>query len=117
MAFKDAGRLIRLPEKWPVFTVCVAHPLRRWRLAIVACCLLGLAPAAVQAGFPKSPYYPNYKYPSVLDAPRGYGPTPVYGFAGPSYRWGWFGAQYRPRMVHHTGSQNDYSQTGFRWGY
>jgi len=69
------------------------------------------------AGFPWSPYYPYYRYPSVLDAPRGYGPTPVYGFAGPSYRWGWFGVQYRPRMVHHTGAHDDYWQTGYRWGY
>jgi hypothetical protein len=69
------------------------------------------------AGFPTTPYYPYYRYPSVLDAPRGYGPTPVYGFAGPSYRWGWFGVQYRPRMVHHTGVSGDYWQTGYRWGY
>ena len=64
-----------------------------------------------------SPYSPHYRYPSVLDAPRGYGPAPVYGFAGPSYRWGWFGVQYRPRMVHHTGANRDYWQTGYRWGY
>jgi hypothetical protein len=64
-----------------------------------------------------SPYSPHYRYPSVLDAPHGYGPLPVYGFAGPSYRWGWFGVQYRPRVVHYTGSKSDYWQTGYRWGY
>jgi hypothetical protein len=85
--------------------------------ALALLCVLFSGPDAAQAGFPTSPHYPYAKYPSVLDAPRGYGATPVYGFAGPSYRWGWFGVQYRPRMVNHTGSQSDYWQTGFRWGY
>ena len=40
-----------------------------------------------------------------------------YGFPVSTYRWGWFGVQYRPRMVHHTGAHGDYTQTGFRWGY
>lgn len=79
---------------------------------------LSLAGAGMHAwtGLP-SPNSPHYRYPSVLDAPRGYGPLPVYGFAGPSYRWGWFGVQYRPRSVHYTGANLDYWQTGYRWGY
>jgi hypothetical protein len=79
--------------------------------------LLLAAAGPAWGAFPSNPHYPHYNYPSVLEAPRGYGPTPVYGFAGPSYRWGWFGAQYRPRTVHHTGYFGDYWQTGYRWGY
>jgi len=87
---------------------------RRVLLAAIAV-LFAVAPA--RAEFPSIPMAPHYNYPSVLNAPRGYGPTPVYGFAGPSYRWGWFGAQYRPRVVNHTGYFGEYTQMGYRWGY
>jgi hypothetical protein len=84
---------------------------------LLACLALPSTLTTAVAAFPTNPHYPQYKYPSVLDAPRGYGPKQVYGFSGPAYRWGWFGAQYRPRMVHHTGYADDYWQTGYRWGY
>ncbi len=86
------------------------------RSLLLAAVLCGAA-TVVQAGFPWYPHYPHENYPSVLDARHGYGPAPVYGFAGPSYRWGWFGAQYRPRMASFQGYRGAYQQTGFRWGY
>jgi hypothetical protein len=93
-------------------------PRGRWmRLLVLGCLLLAGGAGEAAAAFPWSPHYPAHDSPSVLDGPRGYGPTPVYGFAGPSYRWGWFGAQYRPRVVHYTGYTGDYWQTGYRWGY
>lgn len=85
--------------------------------ALLAILLVSAGATAGEMYCPKAPFYPHHNYPSVLDAPRGYGPVPTYGFAGPSYRWGWFGAQYRPRVVHYTGYTGDYWQTGYRWGY
>ena len=42
---------------------------------------------------------------------------PVYGFSGPSYRWGWFGVQYRPRSVYHRGFYGHFYEYGYRRGY
>lgn len=40
-----------------------------------------------------------------------------YGFGVPVYRWGYFGAHYRPVSIFHKGYYNDYSQWGYRHGY
>ena len=41
-----------------------------------------------------------------------------YGFAVPSYRWGWFGAErYYPRVVWHRGYYNECCRWGYRHGY
>ena len=54
--------------------------------------------------------------PSVVTPPPAPAP-PVYGFPGPSFRWGWFGVNYRPRMAHHKGYYNDFWEWGYRRGY
>lgn len=101
-----------------LFTGVLPPGALRWGGALLLVTMLfTVSAAAGELYCPKSPFYPHHNYPSVLDAPRGYGPVPVYGFAGPSYRWGWFGAQYRPRVVHYTGYTGDYWETGYRWGY
>jgi hypothetical protein len=41
----------------------------------------------------------------------------TYGFGVPSYRWGWFGAHYWPRMTYHCGFYGDRMQWSYRYGY
>ena len=60
--------------------------------------------------------HPAARKPSVLDIPP-QGPPPVYGFPGPSTRWGWFGVQYRERQVFHRGYYGNYMSSGYRQGY
>ncbi len=40
-----------------------------------------------------------------------------YGFGKPSYAWGYFGARYRPAVIHHKGYYGDISQWGYRRGF
>ena len=40
-----------------------------------------------------------------------------YGFGVPSYRWGYFGAHYRPVCNSHTGYYGDFTQWSYRRGY
>lgn len=42
---------------------------------------------------------------------------PVYGFYGPSYRWGWFGVNYRPYKIYHRGFYGHFHEYGYRRGY
>ncbi len=40
-----------------------------------------------------------------------------YGFGVPTYRWGYFGARYRPVCITHKGYYGTYTQWGYRSGY
>ncbi len=53
--------------------------------------------------------------PSVLDDAQ-CAPT-VYGFRGNTYRWGYFGVNYWPYVVHHRGYYGGYYEWGTRRGY
>lgn len=60
-------------------------------------------------------HHHHHHQPTIITPPQA--PPPTYGFPGPTFRWGWFGVNYRPRMVHHTGYYNDFWQWGYRHGY
>ncbi len=61
------------------------------------------------AGLPPGPH----RYGEQHVSGQWYG----YGFGVPVYRWGYFGAHYRPVSIFHKGYYNDYSQWGYRHGY
>jgi hypothetical protein len=44
-------------------------------------------------------------------------PPTVYGFRGNTYRWGYFGVNYWPYVVHHRGYYGGYYEWGTRRGY
>jgi len=77
-----------------------------WIAAAGLCLLLATARAEAIERKPRT----------VLPGPGA--PLPaVYGFGVSPNRWGWFGAQYRPRSVDHHGYYGDYWQLGYRRGY
>lgn len=67
------------------------------------------APMQMAAGTPGPHRYPEYNTGSY--------PWYGYGFGVPSYRWGYFGAKYRPIAITHKGYHGNYSQWGYRHGY
>ena len=48
---------------------------------------------------------------------RGWPQPYAYGFPVRTYRWGWFGTHYRPRMHSHWSYHGDFMQWGYRKGY
>ena len=94
-------------------------------LSAVGCCGLVLALAGwANAGHPRPTLVaPTDVPPHVVSSPPGphrnpgCSPWQGYGFGVPTYNWGYFGAQYRPICISHTGYCGDYSQWGYRRGY
>lgn len=80
------------------------------RMPLIAAAIWLLASSLALAA-----HHSAQRKPSVLDVPAG--PPPVYGFPGPSTRWGWFGVQYRDRQVFHRGFYGNTMSTGYRQGY
>jgi hypothetical protein len=72
--------------------------------------LLAVSPLAanIEAAQPKPPVTVPAPAPARV---------PVYGFPTSSYRYGWFGANYWPRMSDHRGYYGDHFHFKYRCGY
>lgn len=81
--------------------------MQRWALAAIV--VLSTADGAM-AGHPWRPTEP----PLTVRFPK---PTQSFGFPGSTYRWGWFGANYYPRVVGHAGYYGRDMQLSYRRGY